>query len=139
MSAEPAPAAGLSRRAAALLYEALLVLALVFFAAFAYRGAAAAFITGWPRHVFQLYLFLVLGLYFVLCWTRGGQTLAMKTWRLKLVTARGEAVSMPRALARYVFAWLSLLAAGLGFLWALFDREHQFLHDRLAGTKIVRV
>ncbi len=137
MSPKPEPAASLSRRAAALLYEALLVLALVFFAAFAYRDAAATVLSGWQRHAFQLYLFLVVGLYFVICWTRGGQTLPMKTWRLKLVSAQGAPVSMPRALARYVLAWLSVLGIGLGFVWAAFDREHQFLHDRLAGTKIV--
>ncbi len=63
----------------------------------------------------------------------------MKTWRLKLVPARGESLSVRQALVRYVLAWISLLAAGLGFVWAAFDREHQFLHDRLAGTRIVKI
>ena len=94
---------------------------------------------GWMRHVFQLYLFLVVGVYFIACWTRGGQTLPMKTWRLKLVSAHGSPVSVRRALARYLIAWVSVLAAGGGFVWAAFDREHQFLHYRLAGTRIVKI
>ena len=139
MSETPEPAVSMPRRLGALLYEGLLVLALIFFAAFAYQGAAGTLLAGWQRHLFQLYLFLVLGLYFVLCWTRGGQTLPMKTWRVKLVSGHGNAVSVRQAVTRYLLAWASLLAAGAGFLWAAFDRDHQFLHDRLAGTRIVKV
>ncbi len=127
------------RRMGALLYEALLILALVFFAAFAYHGAAGTLLTGWHRHLFQLYLFLVVGLYFVVCWSRGGQTLPMKTWRIKLVSDQGDSVSVRQALLRYLLAWVSLLAVGGGFVWAAFDRDHQFLHDRLAGTRLVKI
>lgn len=133
-----ANAASIGRRLAALLYEGLLALALVFFASFAYHGAAGSVLSGWSRHLFQAYLFLVLGLYFTACWTRGGQTLPMKTWGMKLISARGAPVSVRRALARYLFAWLSVFAGGAGFLWAAFDRDRQFLHDRLAGTMIVK-
>ena len=77
------------------------------------------------------------GAYYVCFWTRG-KTLAMKTWRIRLVRADGGGrVNPGRALHRYVLAILGTLAVGLGFAWALFDRDRQFLHDRLAGTALV--
>jgi uncharacterized RDD family membrane protein YckC len=91
------------------------------------------------RPLFQAYLVLVCGVYFVAQWARGGQTLPMKTWRLRLVAADGSALSVRQAALRYVVALAGMLLAGVGFLWALFDRDHQFLHDRLARTRIVRV
>lgn len=81
----------------------------------------------------------VAGLYFVYQWRRSGQTLAMKTWRLQIVSQDdGQPPSTRRALLRYLLAWPSVVS-GLGLLWALFDRDRQFLHDRLAGTRIVNV
>ena len=121
----------------ALLYEALLVFAVIFFSGLVFQGAASGPLSGWPLHVFQLYLFLIIGLYFMWCWLRGGQTLPMKTWKLKLENADGGKITPKQALARYILAWLSLLLAGLGFLWAFVDRDRQFLHDRLASTRIV--
>ncbi len=130
-------AAGIVRRLASMLYESLLVFAVVFFAGLLFYAAADGHIEGSIRHVFQCYLLVVLGLYFIWCWGRGGQTLAMKTWKLRLVSADGSPVSVPKAALRYLLACLSLAIAGAGFAWAAFDRERQFLHDRLAGTKIV--
>ena len=138
MSGIPLQTASIRRRLAALSYEVLLVLAIVFVASFAYYGAAGPVLSGWSRHFFQAYLFFIAGLYFAVCWSRGGQTLPMKTWGLKLITTRSTPVSVRRALARYLLAWLSVFTFGAGFLWAAFDRDHQFLHDRLAGTMIVR-
>jgi uncharacterized RDD family membrane protein YckC len=86
--------------------------------------------------VYQVYLLFVAGTYFIWQWQRG-QTLPMKTWRMRLVTSSGNAVSFWQAVARYLFAVLGLLIAGLGFFWALVDPERQFLHDRLAGTRLV--
>ena len=69
-------------------------------------------------------------------WTHGGQTIAMKTWRIRVESAEGGAVGTGRAVRRYLFALLGAAAAGLGYLWALVDRDGQFLHDRLAGTRL---
>lgn len=125
-----------------MLYEGMLLFAVVFFAGLAFSGAAGTAnlpLSGWPRHLFQAYLFFGIGLYFIWCWLRGGQTLAMRTWKLRLEDASGGKSSPRQALIRYVLAWISLGLAGAGFIWALFDRDRQFLHDRLAGTRIVRV
>ena len=86
---------------------------------------------GWLRHAHQLFVAAMLAAYFLWCWLRGGQTLAMKAWRVRLV-----GVTPGRALLRFVLA-LFLVPTGLSILWALFDRERQFLHDRLAGTRLV--
>ena len=90
------------------------------------------------RGAFQVYLILVAGAYFVSQWVRGGQTLPMKTWGLKLVGRDGAAVTWRQAWVRYMIALAGLAAVGLGFAWALFDRDGLFLHDRIAGTRIVR-
>jgi uncharacterized RDD family membrane protein YckC len=105
-----------------------------------------------------LMLFAILAWYFVWSWTGGRRTLPMKTWRLKLVLANGQPLMAKVALLRYLAAWigpvLSLAAYAVlhrygygahalwliafNFLWAFVDPERQFLHDRIAGTRIVQ-
>ena len=141
MTTQQAPlpaAAGIARRLASLLYESLLAFAVVFFAGLLFYGAASGRLSGLIRSLFQIYLIVILGLYFVWCWHRGGQTLPMKTWKLRLASADGGPVSVLRAALRYLLACLSFALAGTGLVWAVFDRDRQFLHDRLAGTRIVR-
>ena len=138
MSSSAGPRApALARRFAAALYDLLMLAALVLIATFPFLAVVGDATTGWRRHLLQGWVLAVVGAYFVWFWTHGGQTLPMKTWRLKLVRADGARVGAWRALHRYALAVLGLFAAGLGFLWALVDRDRQFLHDRLAGTAIV--
>ncbi len=85
-----------------------------------------------------LNLTVVMGLYFVWFWSHGGQTLAMKTWKIRLVDTQGSAVTKPRALLRFALCFPSWGLLGAGLLWAIFDAEHQFLHDRLAGTRLIQ-
>lgn len=120
-----------------MVYEALLLAGVAFFAGLLFLGIAGSSPDGWLRHAFQLHLFLVIGLYFAASWRSRGQTLAMKTWKLRLVGAGGARITLRQALVRYACAWPCLLLGGIGILYAPFDRERQFLHDRLAGTRIV--
>lgn len=133
------PLASLSRRALALTYELLLLCALLAAAALPFvmitRSADAIV----ARALLQIYLVAVAATYFVWQWRRGGQTLPMKTWRLRVVTRAGSALTLRQALSRFVFALAGSLLGGGGFAWALVDREGLFLHDRLAGTKIISV
>lgn len=129
--------AGLGRRLMAMLYDSLLVFAVAFFAGLAFFAVAGEGRSSLERHAFQVYLFVVLGCYFVICWRRGGGTLAMHTWRLRLVGHDGARVGLGQAWLRYLLAWPSLMLLGAGLLWALVDRDGQFLHDRLARTRIV--
>jgi uncharacterized RDD family membrane protein YckC len=116
-----------------MVYEALLLFAVAFFAGwlffFASGGRDAT--TGGLRHALQLFVLVVFAAYFLWCWLRGGQTLAMKAWRIRLVN-----VTPGKALLRFVLA-TALLPVSV--VWALFDRDRQFLHDRLAGTRLVLV
>ncbi len=127
------------RRLASMLYEGLLllgVLALTFLVPYLMLGVA--FEVAPPGWFAWLHIFIVLGVYFVWYWRRQGQTLAMQTWRLKLVEAdSGRRLGLGRCWLRYTLAWPSLLLFGVGLLWALVDRDRQFLHDRLAGSCIV--
>jgi uncharacterized RDD family membrane protein YckC len=134
----PAPAPFLVR-IAAMIYESLLVTAVVFVAALPFLYLVGTAESGWVRHVFQLYLLGILFAYFSAFWLRSGQTLAMKTWRIRLVNADGGTLTFRQALLRFFLALLGLLLAGAGFWWALFDRDRQFLHDRIAGTRLIRV
>lgn len=118
-------------------YELLLLAALTFIAIMPFLAVLGDSTQGWKRHALQVWIAFVCGVYFVSFWTRGGQTLPMKTWRLRIVRWDGAPIGVARATHRYVIALLGFAAAGLGFLWALVDRDGQFLHDRLAGTAIV--
>ena len=130
-----APALG--RRLASGLYELLLLAALVMVATFPFLAVFGNATLGWRRHVLQLWVLLVCGGYFTWFWTRGGQTLPMKTWNLRIVRDDGCPIDRFHAVHRYLLAVLGLFAVGLGFLWALVDLDRQFLHDRLAGTAVV--
>ncbi len=121
-----------------MVYESFLLCGVTFFAGLLFLGVTGGTPGGWPRHAFQVYLFLVIGLYFAASWRRSGQTLAMKTWSLRLVGADGARITLRQAMVRYTCAWPCLALGGIGILYALFDRDRQFLHDRLSGTKIVR-
>ncbi|MBN8767700.1 MAG: RDD family protein [Thiobacillus sp.] len=126
-------------RVAAMIYELLLVTAVLFVASLPFLYLVGNAETGWRHHVFQLYLVGVLFAYFSAFWRRSGQTLAMKTWRIRLTDLNGGRPSLKQSALRFVLALAGLALAGVGFWWALFDRDHQFLHDRIAGTRLVRV
>lgn len=161
------PLASVPRRVGSICYEllllggVLLVAGAVFQPIFNGLGHPA-----WLDVLYRVYLVLVLGGYFGFSWCRGGQTLAMKTWKLQLVTSEGQGLSYQKAAIRYMLALVLLLgvpvltyfmwrqvsggdmrtsgwmAASLllvPFVWAAWDPERQFLHDRLAGTRVVWV
>jgi len=121
----------LARRLAAMVYEAFLIFAVAFLAAwiFFFASGARDATSGVLRRELQLFIVAVLAAYFLWCWLRGGQTLAMRAWRIRLVE-----VTPRKALVRFLLA-AALLP--LSILWALLDRDHQFLHDRLAGTRLI--
>ena len=129
---------GILRRLVGMCYEMLLlsaVLALTLILPHVVLGAFAHRVATTP--VLWVHLFLVLLVYCVWFWSNGGQTLAMKTWRIRLVTQAGLPVRPAQALLRYLLCWPGFALCGVGILWALIDRDKQFLHDRLAGTRLV--
>lgn len=138
LAASSGPLPGLRRRIASMAYECLLlvgVLSVTFMLPHLAIGMAFGIV--FPGWVLISHVFVVLGAYFIWYWHRGGQTLAMQTWKIRLSTPSGAQPSLARLALRYVLAWPSVIYLGAGVLWALFDRDRQFLHDRLAGTRIV--
>lgn len=139
ISATPAH---LALRLIAAVYDLLPLAALWFVAA-----ALALALTGGTLdvHVFthkvlvQALVLAVSAAYCVISWTRGGATIGMRAWRLRVVAADGTPVELQRALLRFAVALLSLGCGGLGFLWCLIDRERRAWHDLAAGTLLVRV
>jgi uncharacterized RDD family membrane protein YckC len=125
-------------RLLSLAYEGVLLFGIVFVAGYLFLGLARDAQSGLPRLVFQVYMLAVCGTYFVFCWARSGQTLPMKTWHIRLVTEQGQPLTVERAFRRYLLAVLGVVS-GIGVLWAFIDRDRQFLHDRLAKTRIVRI
>ena len=130
-------AAGLGRLYASLLYDALLLVALLLVETTLFLPLWSAVDPALQRPLLQLWLLLLTFGYFLYCWRKSGQTLPMRTWRIRLVAADGGHVTTRHALLRYLFALFSVSIAGLGWLWAIFDKEHRYLHDTLAGTRIV--
>ena len=127
---------------AACVYELLLLLALWVLCTWVFVSLFGDATSHYKRTFLQLFLWLVTGAYFVWCWTKTGQTLATKTWKIKLVTqnlANQQNVNLNKrqAMIRYALASASILACGLGFIWALVDKDRLFLHDRLLKMRFI--
>ncbi len=129
--------ATLLRRLAAFVYDTFLAAGLIVlysFAIVALRGMRAVE----PGSVwFGASLIGLHALFFCWFWVHGGQTLGMRAWRLRVERRDGGPVGWRRAAARYAAAWLSLAAAGIGFVWSLLDRERRCWHDILTDTRVV--
>lgn len=136
--------AGLLRRVGALLYDVLLLAALLMVATGLWlpftRGEAITPATQ-PvlEWVYRLMLIVLTVAFFGLFWTRSGQTLGLAAWRLKVEREDGALLTWTDTVIRLGAAVLAWLPAGLGFLWILADRDKRAWHDRLSHTRIVRL
>ena len=122
---------------AACLYELLLLIALWMLCTWIFVRLFGDATGGYKRYLLQLVLWLCTGAYFVWCWYKSGQTLATQTWKIKLVNQQNDTLSLKQALIRYALASACLLAFGLGYCWALIDKNGLFLHDRLLKTRFI--
>src|SRR5471032_2955778 len=149
------------RRLISMVYETLLGFAVLFLPFLVFEVAVHSSHTPTLEHMRQALAFLVLGAYFIHQWSRQGQTLAMKTWRIKVVVPGQPHLSLQAAAGRYLLSWMWVLPAlivdsalglrnwdalgvlALGVLaWAataLLDKDRQFLHDRLTGTRLIQL
>ncbi len=136
--------AGFGRRAAALVYDSLLLAALlmVFTAVSLFFTHGAAVIpqtAGAWVYVYRAGLIAVIAGYYLLNWTRSGQTLGMRAWHLRAVTDAGQPMKLGAAALRFVFGILAWAPAGLGVLWLYADAEHLAIHDRWSRTRVVHL
>jgi uncharacterized RDD family membrane protein YckC len=163
LAAPAPPPAGLTaprlmRRMACWLYEGMLLFGVVFIAGYLFGTLSQTRHALDNRHALQAFLFVIFGIYFTWFWAKG-QTLAMKTWGIRVVDTAGRPLTQPRALVRYLLSWLWLLpplatsltldarpgaamvlVIGWILVWAILSRFHplgQFWHDALAGTRLI--
>jgi len=124
----------LSRCTASLLYDGLLLIAILLFATLFFVILFGDATESPRRYFLQMYLWLVAAVYFVWSWLHGGQTLAMQTWHIRVTNQAGKNLNKRQAINRYILATLFF---GVSFLWALLDSEGLYLHDRLAGSRLI--
>ena len=129
--------AGLMRRVAALSYDLLLVIALLMLMTLAFVALRGGRPIPSGNLLHQFALLLATGCFFVGFWVRGGQTLGMRAWRLKVEQGTGEALTIKIGVIRFAAGIVSMLPFGLGLVWLLFDSEGRTWHDRIAGTRVV--
>ena len=146
---------------ASMMYESILLFGVVFFADYLLTSFVQSTDPGHLLGLHQAVLFIVIGLYFIICWKRIGQTLPMKTWHIGLVNKVGGKPSLAQYVVRYICAWiipllgawliqqlaiykgwnsiaiLIVFAPFLNFVYSWLDPKGAFLHDRLAGTQLV--
>lgn len=130
---------GLARRLASMFYDAWLIAALWLVGAIIDVVIQNAMGTADDpaRLPLQLYIIGCPFLFYGWFWTHGGQTLGMRAWRIKALQSNGEAMTWRASLTRVAAAHLSLMAAGLGYLWMLIDNDRLTWHDRLTRTRLV--
>ncbi|GAB4039892.1 MAG: RDD family protein [Rubrivivax sp.] len=159
MAPASVPPPGFARRLACLIYEGVLLFGVVTIAAYLYSSLTQQKHALIGTDGLRAFLFVVIGIYFTWFWSAGRQTLAMKTWHLRLMTKDGQPLTQARALARYVASWLwflpALAVASLGgwrsggavalalvigvAVYALVARltpSRQYLHDLICGTRM---
>ena len=150
---------GIARRLACFVYEGVLLFGVVMIAGYLYSSLTQQRHALEGRTGLQAFMLVVLAIYFVWFWSHGGQTVAMKAWHIRLVTADGQPVSQPRALVRYLLSWIWFLPA-LGAAWlaglrggevfvvmtvgvlgyaalAWLHPQRQYLHDAVCGTRLI--
>lgn len=136
-------APSLIKLGASLFYELLVLIALAFFSVGIFYLVLGDATHGVKRFLLQFFVWLLIGAYFVRSWAVRGQTLAMRSWKLRLVDAQlanasPQPLTWRKAVLRYVLSSLNLALFGLGFFYCLFDTERRFLQDKLLGIKIIK-
>ena len=138
MHSTPAPdSAPLWRRLAAILYDSLLLAALLRAATLPVTLVAHGTLHGVARVLYQVYLLAIIAAFFMIFWLRGGQTVGMRAWRLRVVAPDGGPIDLRQATVRFFVSALSWACLGLGFIWSLIDRERRTWHDLASDTRLI--
>ncbi len=128
---------GFIRRFAAIFYDIILLVAVLFLATAILLPITGGMAINNGNMLYFLYLLSCCYVYFTWQWTHGGQTLGMRSWKVRLVDNLGQYVNWMTASKRFLLALISWLTAGAGFIWGIFDPEKLAFHDRYSHTKLV--
>jgi len=134
---KPSIACPFLRRLAAIIYDCLLLTAVLFIATAILMPFAGGNAIESGNLVYNIFLIFISYLYFCWHWVRGGQTLGMRSWHIFVITESIQKPNWKQATLRFFSAILSLLLLGLGFVWSLFDKNKLALHDRLSKTRLI--
>lgn len=127
----------LPRRLAAILYDCLLLIALMFLLTLPFIAARDGEpVEAGENLIYQLCLVVLIYVYFVAYWVFKGRTLGMQSWGLRVALPDGQLLGYKSATLRFVTALVAWFPAGLGFLWQLWDKENLTWHDRLSGSRL---
>ena len=127
---------GFFRRLAAMVYDSFLLVALWFFATALLLPLNGSRAFSSEQVFYPIYLFAVSFVFYGWFWTHGGQTLGLKAWKLKVLTLEQQPLSWKQAFVRFICAIFSLLLAGLGFFWLIWDKNSYAWHDYLSKTRL---
>lgn len=127
---------GFLRRLAAILYDLLLLIAVLFVATALLLPLNKGEAFTVQQFFYPLYLLTISFLFYAWFWTHGGQTLGLRAWKIKVLTFDQKPISWKQALLRFVTAILSWGIFGLGFLWILIDKDHRSWYDNLSKTAL---
>ncbi|MBE9562640.1 MAG: RDD family protein [Proteobacteria bacterium] len=133
---------GILRYFAVIFYDSLLLFSVLFLATIIVYLATDGTII-YPIEdtqtsiMFQAYLFIISFFYFAWSWVKGGQTLGMKAWRVRLVTSDNQPISLRHCLLRFLISIISWLMFGMGFFWAFFNKQHRTWHDLISNTHLI--
>lgn len=136
------PTASLTRRLAALMYDSLVIIALYILSGFVLVGAFKLLTQQFPEDtlpnaVYYSLLFCVCFFYYNASWRRGGQTIGMKAWRIKLINEENHHIKLTQSMLRTGIGFFSLMICGAGFWWALIDKKSRSWHDMASLTRVV--
>jgi uncharacterized RDD family membrane protein YckC len=129
----------LIKRLIACLYDALILIAIWMLVTWFYIFSFGEILSPFQRLSLQMLLWLSAGVYFMFSWYKGGQTLALKAWKMKIVSQANVDLSFKVCFLRYVLASVLMMLFGLTLLWAFVDKDRLFLHDRLLNTKCIQL
>lgn len=129
---------GLLRRLAIIVYDAAIVIALLILATGLAMLAGFGGRTAMKDPLFTLYLFAIWFLYLGWCWHKGGMTVGMRAWRVRIENEAGNQPGWGQVAIRFFVSLVSLAAAGIGFFWSLADSRKRTWHDILSSTRLVR-
>ncbi len=127
---------GFIRLFAAILYDLLLLIAVLFFATFIILPLNGGKAFEKANYWYPLYLIFTSFVYYGWFWTHGGQTLGLKTWKIRLLSENNRPISWKQALIRFITAFFSSLCLGTGFVWIFVNKKHRSWHDLTSKTSL---
>lgn len=127
---------GLLRRLAAIVYDLLLLLAVLFAATAMLLPVNGGEAFSSRQVFFPLYLLAISFFFYAWFWTHGGQTLGLRAWKIKVLTFDHAPINWQQALVRFIAAIVSWAVLGLGFWWIIFDKNQRSWHDKLSKTAL---